>query len=122
MKTSMSYSRGDIIVLPFPFVFTHGEKVQKARPALVISDMTLERRYFDLILAAITSRLPDVLKDTEMILEPTATNGLLKKSALRLEFLMTVPSALVLRTLGRLNEQEMHTVDLKLLKSLGIKT
>lgn len=38
----MNYSRGDIVIVPFPFVLLGGQKTQKARPALVISDMTLE--------------------------------------------------------------------------------
>ncbi len=55
----MNYNRGDIVIVPFPFVLSGGQKLRKARPALIISDMTLERRYNDLILASITSQVPD---------------------------------------------------------------
>jgi mRNA-degrading endonuclease toxin of MazEF toxin-antitoxin module len=116
----MNYSRGDIVIVPFPFVLSGGRKIQKARPALVISDMTLERRYNDLILASITSQIPDDLKETEIIIEPTPANGLLKKSSLRLEFLMTVPSELISRKIGQLKPQEIKDVDLKITRSLGL--
>ena len=65
----MNYNRGDIVIVPFPFVLTGGQQIQKARPARVISDMTLERRYNDLILASITSQVPEDLKETEMIMD-----------------------------------------------------
>jgi arsenate reductase-like glutaredoxin family protein len=57
----MSYKRGDVVILPFPFVTTSGTQ-QKARPALIISDHSIRRRFDDLILAGITSqRIDDVL-------------------------------------------------------------
>jgi len=34
-------------------------EIQKGRPALVVSDEKLERRYKDIILAAITSHIPE---------------------------------------------------------------
>lgn len=39
-RISMSYSRGDIVIVPFPFVLESGRQEQKARPALVVSDDT----------------------------------------------------------------------------------
>jgi len=35
----MNYSRGDIVIVPFPFIISGKQKIQKARPALVISEM-----------------------------------------------------------------------------------
>ncbi len=51
----MNYNRGDIVILPFPFITTKGTQ-QKARPALVISDHFIERRFDDVILVVITSQ------------------------------------------------------------------
>ena len=93
----MSYNRGDIVIVPFPFIISGKQQIQKARLVLAVSDMTVDRRYNDLILASITSQIPEDLKETEMILEATATNGLIKKSCLRLEFLMTIPSDLIFK-------------------------
>ena len=116
----MSYNRGDIVIVPFPFIISDKQQIQKARPALVISDMTVDRRYNDLILASITSQIPDDLRKTEIVLEATATNGLIKKSCLRLEFLMTIPSDLISRKIGQLTSQEIEEVNLKITKSLGL--
>ena len=116
----MSYNRGDIVIIPFPFILSEGQKNQKARPTLVISDMNIDRRYNDLILAIITSQVPDDLKETEMILEATAENGLAKRSNLRLGFFMTIPSRFVSRKIGQLTTQEMEEVDRKISISLGL--
>ena len=117
----MNYSRGDIVIVPFPFTISDTKKIQKARPALVISEMTVDRRYNDIILASISSRVPDNFKETEMLLEATPVNGLVKKSSLRLEFLMTVPAEIVSRKIGQLTSQEMKEVDLKIAKLLGLR-
>ncbi len=117
----MNYSRGDIVIVPFPFITSGKQKIQKARPALVISEMTVDRRYNDLILAGITSRVPNNLKETEMLLGATPVNGLVKKSTLRLEFVMTIPAEIVSRKVGQLTPQEMKEVDLKIAKSLGLR-
>jgi mRNA interferase MazF len=120
-RISMNYSRGDIVIVPFPFITSGKQKIQKARPALVISEMTVDRRYNDLILAGITSRVPNNLKETEMLLAATPVNGLVKKSTLRLEFVMTIPAEIVSRKVGQLTSQEMKEVDLKISKSLGLR-
>lgn len=36
--STMNYNRGDIVIVSFPFILSGGQKAQKARPALVISD------------------------------------------------------------------------------------
>jgi|GEM_PF-4590947 len=87
----MTYNRGDIVVVKFPFV-TREKETQKGRPALVISDPDLTRRYNDNTLAAITSQVPENIMGLEIILEPDKSNGLVKKSLLRLDFIMTIPS------------------------------
>ena len=54
----MSYSKGDVVVVKFPFVMKEGTSViQKRRPAFVISDDKIKRRYKDVVLA------PKVLKN-----------------------------------------------------------
>jgi mRNA-degrading endonuclease toxin of MazEF toxin-antitoxin module len=54
----MSYKNGDIVVVRFPFALRNGSEIQKGRPALVISEDKVKRRYNDVILAAITSQVP----------------------------------------------------------------
>lgn len=63
----------------------------RGRPALVVSDDKIQRRFKDIILAAITSHVPEDIMELEIIMERIKTSGLLKKSLLRLYFMMTVP-------------------------------
>ncbi|HJH27606.1 MAG TPA: hypothetical protein C5S37_12790 [Methanophagales archaeon] len=40
----MNYNRSDVVIIPFPFVTSEGA-LQKARPALIISDHSIDRRF-----------------------------------------------------------------------------
>jgi mRNA-degrading endonuclease toxin of MazEF toxin-antitoxin module len=64
----MIYDRGDVVILPFPFI-TADEVQQKARLALIVSDHSIQRRFNDVILAGITSQRIDDIKQTEFIIE-----------------------------------------------------
>lgn len=120
---STNYDRGDVVIIPFPFVTSEGAS-QKARPALIISDHSIDRRFDDLIMVGITSRIVEDLKETEyMIVEGTEafkSSGLAKTSVVRCEYIMTVPRRLVARRLGRLPEETMMEADKRLKQSLGI--
>jgi len=120
----MNYKRGDIVILPFPFVTQSGVK-QKARPGLIISDYSIERRYNDVILVAITSQRIDEVKQTELLIEEGTPNfkqtGLVKTSVVRSEYIMTIPAKLIVRKLGKLYEALQNKVDNILKLSLGLK-
>ena len=120
----MNYNRGDIVILPFPFVTQTGMQ-QKARPALIISDHSIERRYNDVILVAITSQRIDEIKQTELLIEEGTPNfkqtGLVKTSVVRCEFIMTIPAKLIVRKLGKLTESLQNKVDNILKLNLGLK-
>lgn len=116
----MSYKRGDIVVVKFPFILENGREVHKGRPALVISDDKVERRYKDVILAAITSHVPEDVMELEMIMEPTEASGLVKRSLLRLDFIMTVPEELISRKMGELPGDLLEEVEIKLKRLLGV--
>lgn len=119
----MNYDRDDVVIIPFPFVTSEGAS-QKARPVLIISDHSIDRRFWDLIMAGITSRIVEDLKETEyMIVEGTKdfeSSGLAKTSVVRCEYIMTVPERLVARKLGSLHGETMSEIDKKLKLSLGI--
>jgi mRNA-degrading endonuclease toxin of MazEF toxin-antitoxin module len=55
----MNFKKGDIVVVKFPFILKEKGEIQKGRPALVVVDDKLERRYKDMILGAITSHIPE---------------------------------------------------------------
>lgn len=92
---------------------------------MIISDHSIDRRFDDLIMVGITSRIVEDLKETEyMIVEGTEafkSSGLAKTSVVRCEYVMTVPRRLVARRLGRLPEETMMEADKRLKLSLGIK-
>ncbi|MCK4766431.1 MAG: type II toxin-antitoxin system PemK/MazF family toxin [Candidatus Aminicenantes bacterium] len=119
----MNYKRGDVILLPFPFITSGGAK-QKARPALVISDHSIQRRFDDLILVGITSQRITEVSETEFLIEEQAKyfqqSGLKKSSVVRCEYLMTVPQKLAARKIGALPGNVMKLVDEKIKISLGL--
>jgi len=116
----MHFEKGDIVVVRFPFVLRNGSEVQKGRPALVISDDKAERRHNDVILSAITSHVAANTMDLELIVEPVRSSGLLKRSLVRLDFIMTIPEGLISRKIGELPEELLQRLESKLKRSLGI--
>jgi len=45
----MSCKKGDIVVVKFPFILKEGSEKQKGRPALIISNDKVKKRYNDVI-------------------------------------------------------------------------
>jgi len=119
----MSYKKGDVVVVKFPFVAKEGTAfTQKGRPALVLSDHRIKRRYKDAILAAITSQVPEHTMELEIILEPEESNGLVKRSLLRLDFIMTVPQELISRKIGILSRSLMKEAEGRLKRLLDFNS
>jgi len=116
----MRYKKGDIVVVKFPFLLKEGREVQKGRPALVVNNSEVKKRYNNVVLAAITSRIPLEVMEVEIVLEPENSIGLIKKSLLRLDFIMTIPEELISRKIGVIPKQVMEMVDGKLKRLFGI--
>jgi len=117
----MSYKKGDIVVVKFPFALRDGSEIQKGRPALVISDDKVKKRFNDVILAAITSQIPDDIMELEIVVDPAKGTGLLKKSLVRLDFIMTIPENLISRKIGQLPDEIVRQAESRLMRSLGIR-
>lgn len=119
----MNYERGDVVIVPFPFVTISGVQ-QKARPTLVISDHSIPRRFDDLILVGITSKRIDDIRETEYLIQKGSKaftqSGLAKTSVVRCEYLMTLPRELVARKLGHLPKTMLSEIDKILKRSLGV--
>ncbi len=75
-----------------------------------------------MILAAITSHIPEIIMESEIILEPIKPSGLVKKSLIRLDFIMTVPEELISRKIGVLPESLIKEMECKLTRLFGIST
>lgn len=119
----MTYDRGDVVLVPFPFVTQRGVR-QKARPALVISNNKIQRRFDDVILAGITSRVVQDISDTEFLISEDlpefSQTGLAKSSIVRCEYIMTIPPRVISRKIGRLPKSLLKKVDEKIRLSLGL--
>ena len=121
----MNYDRGDVVLLPFPFITSYGIK-QKARPALVISNHKINRRYDDIILIGITSKHTNKIIETEYLLDDQsvdfASTGLKKTSVVRCEYIMTIPSSIIAKKLGKLSAYQLEQIEHCLKTSLGLSS
>ncbi len=120
----MNYKRNDVVILPFPFVTPTGTK-QKARPALVISDHSIKRRFNDVILIGITSQRITNIRETEFLIKDSSqefkATGLAKTSVIRCEYIMTIPEEIISRKLGYISEPLMTEIEKRLKLSIGLK-
>jgi mRNA interferase MazF len=99
---------------------TIGHEIRKTRPALVIQN-DIGNRFSPLtIVAAITSTVSPVPYPVEVIIEPTASNGLDVRSSIRLDQIRTVDRQRLIRRLGVVDPGTMAKVDEALKISLGL--
>ena len=118
------HERGDIVLVPFPFLTPEGRAKRKLRPALVISPPT-GRRYPDLSLMAITSRIPNDPSATDVVLtssdrdfEPT---GLKVSSTFRAEAVMTIPTGLIHGVIGHVSPDLLRRIEGALATAFGFE-
>ena len=119
----MTISRGDVVLVSFPFSTGAGGKV---RPALVVQSDLNNRRLVNTIVAMITSTTHRAAHaPTQLLIDPTSpegqSSGLLHPSAVTCENLFTLHQQRVLRVIGRLNSDLMAQVDERLKAAIGIK-
>lgn len=105
MKSTMTYSFGDVVLVDFPFSSNIGIK---KRPAVVVSSETFNKSKEDLVLLAITSQI-DNLTFGEVLVNNWQEAGLLKPSAFK-SVIFTVEKQYVYRTLGKLTTFDKNTL------------
>jgi mRNA interferase MazF len=99
---------------------TVGHEIRKTRPALVIQN-DIGNRYSPVtIVAAITSAVSPVPFPVEVVVDPTAENGLDVRSSIRLDQIRSVDRLRLIRSLGALDAVDMDKVDQALKISLGL--
>ena len=101
----MQPSKGDIVLLDFPFSDLSGQKV---RPALV-----LVVRRAEVTVAFISSQVAKAEAD-DMVLPPAAHTGLTKPSFLRLSKVATLSRPQIKNGLGRLTADELTLVNTRM--------
>lgn len=106
MPPTISYSFGDIILVPFPFT---DQSAAKRRPAVVVSSAAYHRGRRDLIIMAVTSQARPGSALGESKITDWKTAGLIKPSVVK-PVVTTVDAALVIRRLGRLRIEDQETL------------
>jgi mRNA interferase MazF len=118
----MTLQRGDVVLVPFPFTDLMR---QKARPAVVISSERFNASSADVVLVAISSRLPASPNDTDFILQHGSTGfqatGLRVSSVIRTTKLVTLQQSLIYTTLGKLDSRLIDELDGRLARAVGLQ-
>src|SRR5438876_7399339 len=113
--------RGDVVLVQVPFVGAPGAKV---RPALIVQCDPLHGMIRETIIAAITSKLSSAHQPHQLLIDLStadgAASGLLTDSAVRCEWLHTVPQMDVQRIIGQLSDALLARIDECLKAALGI--
>ena len=110
--------RGEIYLVSFDP--TVGHEIQKTRPALIIQN-DIGNRYSPLtIVAAVTSKLSLVTYPVEVVIEPSRSNGLDARSAIRLDQIRTVDRQRLIKCLGVADASTMAKVNQAIQISLGL--
>lgn len=105
--------KNSIVLVPFPF---DDYSASKVRPAICLTSEI--GKYHHIIIAFITSKLPDDLVASDLIIEKRSANssgtGLAVDSVIRLHKMVTIPKSVIKRKLGSINK----AVELELNKKL----
>lgn len=119
----MTLQRGDVVLVPFPFTDLTR---QKARPAVVISPERFNASSADVVLVAISSRLPATSNDADLVLQHGSadfqTTGLRVSSVIRTAKLVTLQQSLIYTTLGKLDSRVIDELDGRLARAVGLQT
>jgi mRNA interferase MazF len=118
MKTpyTTGYNRGSVVLVPFPFTDL---SAVKRRPALVISNEEYNRATGDVIIAQITSKVNSPPRPGDYRLRDWQAAGLPLPSLVRAR-MTTLHSSLLVRSLGRIPDDEMRSISGRLAKTLGL--
>jgi len=109
--------RGDIYVVNFDPAI--GSEIKKSRPALILQNNTANRYSSVVIVAAITSKIDDVLYPTEVLIS-AGESGLECESVALLNQIRTIDKTRLIKKLGVVNSQTMSMVDRAIEISLGL--
>lgn len=121
MSTSALPSRGDVVLVDYPFSSGGGFK---RRPALVLQNDRDNARLTSTIIAMITSHTARVYEDTQLLIDITTPEGqrtgLRQDSAVICNNLFTIEKRLVLQRIGALSANLMSQIDVCLKATLKL--
>lgn len=104
-----TYNQGQVVLIPFPFTDL---TTTKQRPAVILSSDIFNRTHPDIILAAITSQIPEQLQSDEHLLTSMDQKaaGLPKRSVIKLGKIVTIDQRLIRKVLGKLPVETIKIV------------
>ena len=118
-------SRGDVVLVAFPFVARH-EVQRKRRPALVVQADRYNRRRAAVIIAAVTSTRAHRELPSKVVVHKNTLEG--RQAGLRLDSvidcqtLATIPREGIVTRLGQCSTHVMRRIDLALADALGLRS
>ena len=112
----MTFQRGDVVLVPFPFSDFSATKV---RPAVVVSSGLYHNTKPDLILLAVTSQVAAATGPLDYVLSDWQKAGLRFPSACK-PVLFTLDPARVLHHVGALAPADLAQVDQRLRRALAL--
>lgn len=105
MIGTMNYNPADIVLVPFPFVDT---KIQKKRPALVVSSSDFVKKTGNVVLLMITSAHNNpVFGDIQI--QDIKKSGLLGASIVRGK-IFSLDARLILKNIGKLSLKDQKKI------------
>ena len=115
MNTSLS--RGDVVLVPFPFTDLSSRKVRPALAVNVVGE--------DVLVAFLSSVVPiSPRAPTEFVLEPShpdfSKTGLKGATTFKLAKLVCLHRSLILRKLGHVSPSIQRELDVRLARAVGL--
>ncbi len=101
------YSRGDVILVLFPF---SNQFTTKKRPAVIISSDNYNAISYDVIIMAITSKIENLLPFGERLLKDWQSAGLLKPTVIKAA-ISTIEQKSILQKLGYLSNDDLGSLN-----------
>ena len=108
-----SYSKNEVILLPYPFSNLSGSKV---RPAIVVNDSHASQ---DVIIVPLTSKVSPLLAG-EFVLADWRASGLNVPSVVK-RGLYTLHQSLILKSIGKLSDRDASGLERSLRDWLGLR-
>lgn len=115
-QSTTTYSRGEIVLVPFPFTDFRGATY---RPALVVSNNAYNQSTRDLVIAQITGNISGRPRIGDHHITDWQGAGLLAPSVVRAK-LATLEVTRVGRALGQMPSAEMQQIEANLRSILGL--
>ncbi len=111
MKSTIHYKKWDIILVPFPFTDLSNSK---KRPSLIISPNEFNK-YDDVLIAFVTSHIPEGLRFGDYKITDLNSAGLPKASIIRMKF-STINKSIIIKKIGELSIIDQKEFNAMLLK------